>query len=209
MTSSASPVLTVAIIVASTRTPRLCPYIARHIYDSFASNAVFGRATFRIEIVDIADYCLPLYNEPTIPSHLPPSDPTPFYVHEHTRAWSALIKRYDGYIFVTPQYNWSIPAALKNALDYLFHEWAGKPAGIVSYGSRGGLKAADHLRTIMKRLRMWPLETAVALKISETLLEDCVREGEVPGSAADAWQEEDLDGQLSNIISEFEAFGCA
>jgi len=206
MTSSASPVVTVAIVVASTRTPRLCPYIARHIYDSFASIAVFGTTTFRFEIVDIADYCLPLYDEAAIPSHLPSSNPTPFYVHEHTRAWSALIKRYDGYIFVTPQYNWSIPAALKNALDYLFHEWAGKPAGIVSYGNRGGLKAADHLRTIMKGLRMWPLETAVALKISETLLEDCVREGEVPSSTASAWQEEHLNRQLSNIISEFVAF---
>lgn len=93
--------------------------------------------------------------------------------------------QYKSYIFVTPQYNWSILAALKNALDYLFHEWAGKPAAIVSYENKGGPKATNHLCAIMAGLHMRLLETVVALKTSETLLEDCVRDGGFPDSTLD------------------------
>lgn len=117
--------------------------------------------------------------------------------------------QYKSYIFVTPQYNWSIPAALKNALDYLFHEWAGKPAAIVSYENKGGPKAANHLCAIMAGLHMRLLETVVALKTSETLLEDCVRDGGFPDSTLDVWQEEDLNQKLSNIIPGFVPFRSA
>ncbi|KAJ5547581.1 hypothetical protein N7513_004815 [Penicillium frequentans] len=153
----------VAIVTCSTRTPRLNPTITQYIYDVLASDPTIPtrKATspsntdispdtdprhITLSILDLAAQSLPLYDENVIPASLPPTDPTPHYSKEHTRAWSKVVRQYDAFIFVTPQYNWSIPASLKNALDYLFFEWRGKPAAIVSYGSRGGGKAAEHLR---------------------------------------------------------------
>ncbi|BDD59077.1 hypothetical protein MAP00_004315 [Monascus purpureus] len=151
---------TIALVTCSIRNPRLNPFITDYVhqiltrYNSSSNNnnnnnnktnsektistILNGPPTF-LEVLDIADQHLPLStNEPAIPAHLPESDPTPHYVNEYSRVWSSKVRRYDAFIFITPQYNWSIPASLKNALDYLFHEWTGKPAGIVSYGGRGG-----------------------------------------------------------------------
>ena len=63
----------------------------------------------------------------------------------------------------TPQYNWSLPASLKNAIDYLFNEWKGKPGLIISYGGHGGGKCAAHLNEIMQGIRMRPTERMVQL----------------------------------------------
>ena len=65
------------------------------------------------------------------------------YEHEHTRAWSRTVSSFDGFIFVFPQYNWGYPAALKNALDFLFLEWRDKPVSFLTYGTRGGNMAAS------------------------------------------------------------------
>ncbi len=72
------------------------------------------------------------------------------YHQPHTQTWSQLISSHDAFIFITPQYNWGYPAALKNAIDYLFNEWKGKPALIVSYGGHGGGKAAAQLRVVLE-----------------------------------------------------------
>lgn len=121
-----------------------------------------------LKILDLAAQQLPLYDETIIPASLPAQDPTPHYTRAHTRAWSSVVRSFDAFIFVTPQYNWSIPASLKNALDYLFHEWKGKPAGIVSYGGRGGAKAADHLRGVLTGLRMRVVGTSPGLAVRFT-----------------------------------------
>ena len=76
----------------------------------------------------------------------------------------------DGYFFVTPQYNWGYPASLKNALDHLFNEWTGKPAVIVSYGHRGGGKAAAQLRQVLEGLRMRPADAMPAITFSQEML---------------------------------------
>ncbi|XHG07974.1 hypothetical protein AWENTII_011105 [Aspergillus wentii] len=133
----------IALVSCSTRNPRLNPFITQYIQNTLTPHLP---PTHTLEIIDLADQHLPLYDEPAIPSKLPPDNPTPHYVHDHTKAWSARVSQYDAFIFVTPQYNWSIPASLKNALDYLYYEWKGKAAGIVSFGGRGGGKAADHLK---------------------------------------------------------------
>ncbi|KAJ5467506.1 NADPH-dependent FMN reductase [Penicillium sp. IBT 31633x] len=168
----------VAIVTSSTRSPRLNPTITRYVYDVLTADPTIPtnhsktidtdprHITF--EILDLAKQSLPLYDESVIPASLPPADPTPHYSKAHTRAWSAVVRKYDAFIFVTPQYNWSVPASLKNALDYLFHEWKGKPAGIVSYGGRGGGKAADHLRGILTGLRMKVVGTAPGLTVKYT-----------------------------------------
>jgi NAD(P)H-dependent FMN reductase len=73
-------------------------------------------------------------------------------------------------VFVFPQYNWGYPAVLKNALDFLYDEWADKPAGLVTYGNRGGALAAKQLRQVLQGLHMRSTETNIELKIDEAIL---------------------------------------
>jgi NAD(P)H-dependent FMN reductase len=76
------------------------------------------------------------------------------YQGAHTRAWAAKIAEFDGYVIVTPEYNHSIPAVLKNALDYAYAEWNNKAAAFVSYGAAGGTRAVEHLRAIASELQL-------------------------------------------------------
>jgi NAD(P)H-dependent FMN reductase len=85
------------------------------------------------------------------------------YTHEHTKAWAEAINRFDGFIFVTAEYNHSVPGALKNALDYVYAEWNNKAAGFVSYGSAGGVRAVENLRLITAELQMAGVRAQVAL----------------------------------------------
>jgi NAD(P)H-dependent FMN reductase len=128
----------VYIIVASMRRNRIGPQIAAWVMDHMPPCRAYDT-----ELVDLNDWHLPLSDEPAIPA-------TGVYVNEHTKAWSQKIARANGYVFVTPQYNWGYPASLKNALDHLFKEWNGKPAAIVSYGFHGGGKAAAQLRQVLE-----------------------------------------------------------
>lgn len=145
--------LQVGIICGSTRTPRVAPQITQFVHDTIQAHldAHPRRASVHLEVVDIAAFHLPLFDEPGIPRAI--TDPRQ-YAHSHTRTWSARISALDAFVLVTPQYNWGIPAALKNALDFLYHEWTGKPAMVVSYGGHGGGRAAEALRVVCMGLRM-------------------------------------------------------
>jgi NAD(P)H-dependent FMN reductase len=99
------------------------------------------RSDAEFELVDLADYPLPHLDEP-----LPPSMGQ--YQNPHTRDWAATIARFDGFAFITPEYNHSTSGVLKNAIDYLFAAWNNKAMGVVSYGAVGGARAAEHLRLI-------------------------------------------------------------
>jgi NAD(P)H-dependent FMN reductase len=146
------------VIISSTRPTR----IGRQIAEWVVRNIPPSR-TFDLELLDLKDWRLPILDEPSIPA-------TGLYTHEHTRAWSRKIAAADGYIFVTPQYNWGYPASQKNALDHLFNEWNGKPAVIVSYGYHGGGKAAAQLRQVLEGLRMRPTKTMPAVTFSDEML---------------------------------------
>jgi NAD(P)H-dependent FMN reductase len=115
-------------------------------------------ATF--ELVDLADYDLPHLDEPA------PAAMGPSYTQPHTRTWAQKIASFDGYIFVTPEYNHSITGPLKNAIDYLYVEWHNKAAGFVSYGLTGGTRAVEHLRLIMSELQIAHVRAQVALTLS-------------------------------------------
>lgn len=121
-------------------------------------------SAFSFEIVDLKDWHLPLDDEPEQPSK-------GGYVNEHTKAWSRKIAEGDGYIFLTPQYNWGYPAALKNALDHLYKEWNAKPALIISYGHRGGVKAAAQLRGVLDGLHMKQTTAMPALIFKDEMLD--------------------------------------
>lgn len=156
----------VGIICGSTRSPRAGPQITDFVHktiqthltsqgqdstDTDTDTTTPPPRPITLEQIDIADFNLPLFDEPGNPQAI--TDPSR-YAHQHTRDWSSRIAPLDAFVFVTPQYNWGVPAGLKNAIDYLFNEWTGKPAMVVSYGGHGGGKAADALRTVLLGLRM-------------------------------------------------------
>jgi NAD(P)H-dependent FMN reductase len=87
------------------------------------------------------------------------------YQHEHTKQWAAKIASFDGFVFVTPEYNHSPSGVLKNAIDYLYAEWANKAAGFVSYGGVGGARAVEHLRLVAGELQMADVRQQVALSV--------------------------------------------
>jgi NAD(P)H-dependent FMN reductase len=143
----------IAIILGSTRPGRNGEAVARWVHE-IASK----RDDAEYELVDLADYPLPHLDEP-----LPPSFGQ--YSRPHTHDWAAKIASFDGYVFVTPEYNRSTSGALKNAIDYLYQEWNNKAAGFVSYGAVGGARAVEHLRLIMGELQVADVRTQVALSI--------------------------------------------
>ncbi|PWY96749.1 hypothetical protein BO94DRAFT_570995 [Aspergillus sclerotioniger CBS 115572] len=114
----------IGLITCSQRSPRAGPQITTFIQ----STILQSHPTANLTVIDLAEWNLPMYNEPGMPSYITSADE---YVHEHTKAWSREIARHDAFIFITPQYNWGYPASVKNAIDYLFHEWKGKPALVI------------------------------------------------------------------------------
>lgn len=143
--------LRIAIVLGSTRPGRNGKAVADWVYEQAAL-----RADAEFELIDVADYGLPLLDEP-----LPPVRGN--YRYEHTKAWSEVIGSFDGYVFVTAEYNHSVPGALKNAMDYLYREWNNKAAGFVSYGVTGGTRAVEHLRLIAAELQMADVRAQLAL----------------------------------------------
>lgn len=145
----------VAIVLGSTRPGRNGEAVARWVHD-----IARRRDDAEYVLVDIADYDLPFLDEP-----LPAMTGT--YSKAHTRAWSAAVASFDGFVFVTPEYNHSTTRALKNALDFLYHEWTDKAAGFVGYGGTGGTRAVEHLRLIMSELRVTDVHEQVALSLQD------------------------------------------
>lgn len=143
----------IAIIVGSTRPGRKAEAVARHVLDIARK-----RGDAEYELVDIAEYQLPHLDEPMPPAMGQYSKP-------HTKAWAAKIDSFDGFVFVTPEYNHSTSGALKNAIDFLFKEWNNKAAGFVSYGSAGGARAVEHLRLVMGELMVADVRAQVMFSL--------------------------------------------
>ena len=145
--------LRIGIIVGSTRPGRNAAAVADWVYKLAAKH---GGAEF--EVVDIESFGLPLLDEP-IPAALGQ------YTKDHTRRWAEKIGSFDGFIFVTPEYNHSMSGALKNAIDFIYAEWANKAAGFVSYGGALGARAVEHLRGVMGELQIADVRTPVGLSM--------------------------------------------
>jgi NAD(P)H-dependent FMN reductase len=143
----------IAIILGSTRPGRNGEAVARWVLDIAKQ-----RSDAEYELVDIADYNLPHLDEA-----MPPSMGR--YEQPHTKAWAEKIGSFDGFVFVTPEYNHSTSGALKNAIDFLYSEWNNKAAGFVSYGSVGGTRAVEHLRLVMGELQVADVRAQVALSL--------------------------------------------
>jgi NAD(P)H-dependent FMN reductase len=145
----------VAIVVGSTRPTRICADIA-----AWALAAAQRSSPLRYELLDLAEVNLPFLDEPLKAA-------LQQYEHEHTRAWSRLVSSYAGFFFVFPQYNWGYPAPLKNALDFLYYEWRDKPASFLTYGTRGGSRAAEQFSTVLQGLHMRALDDHVEAVITD------------------------------------------
>ena len=141
----------IAIIVGSSRPGRYSRQVADWVYGEAAK-----RTDAEFAVVDLADHPLPHLDEP-----VPASAGS--YANEHSKAWSRVIDAFDGYVFVTPEYNHSTSGVLKNAIDYLYAEWNNKAAGFVSYGVVGGARAVEHLRLIAAELQLATVRSQVAL----------------------------------------------
>jgi len=137
--------LNIGIILGSTRQGRVSPQVGKWVLDLATQ-----REDANYEIVDIKDYNLPLLGEGPA---------------EKFADWKSKIASLDGFVFIVSEYNHSIPASLKNALDYLQPEWNNKAAGIVSYGSTGGARAAEHLRGILGELSIADVRTHPTLSL--------------------------------------------
>lgn len=148
------------VVICSTRPGRIGPSVARW-FQGFAKQ----HGKFDIELVDLADFNLPMYDEPIHPAQQN-------YKHEHTKKWSANVAAADAYIFVTPEYNYSPPPSLVNALDYLYREWNYKPCGFVSYGgASGGLRAVQTAKMQITTLKMMPMMEGVMVPMAASLID--------------------------------------
>lgn len=135
----------IKIILGSTRPARFGDKPAQWVYELAQKH----QKDAQFELVDLKEVNLPMLDEavPAVAHQ---------YEHEHTKKWSKMINETDGFIFITGEYNHGIPAALKNAIDFVAREWGYKPASFVSYGAdAGGARAIDHLIHVVTHLRMY------------------------------------------------------
>jgi NAD(P)H-dependent FMN reductase len=147
------PDLKIAVILGSTRPGRNGKAVADWVVEKAGARpgAVY-------ELVDLADHPLPHLDE-----QIPPSMGQ--YANEHSKEWARTIAQYDGFVFVTPEYNHSTSGVLKNAIDYLYGEWNNKAAAFVSYGSLGGARAIEHLRGICSELQIAHVRTQLSFSL--------------------------------------------
>lgn len=139
----------IAIIIGSTRDSRFADKPA-----AWMLKQAQARGDMTVELVDLREFDLPLFNEMGGNKFVPTQDPAAL-------AWQAKIAEFDGYIFVTAEYNHSVTGALKNALDQAYVEWNRKPMGAIGYGGLGAARAVEHLRNIAVELEMVPVRGAV------------------------------------------------
>jgi NAD(P)H-dependent FMN reductase len=149
------------IIIASTRPGRIGLPVAEWFRDR-----ALRHGAFEVEVVDLAEVNLPFMDEPNHPRLRQ-------YVHQHTRDWSAIVDRADAFVFVMPEYNFGFNAPLKNAIDYLHHEWQYKPVGFVSYGGvSAGTRAVQMIKQVVTTLKMTPLPEAVSIPFVTQFIDD-------------------------------------
>lgn len=144
--------LILQVIVCSTRPGRKGPAVA-----AWMAEQARAHEQFAVELVDLADFALPVFDEPQHPRLRQ-------YEHEHTRRWSETVARADAFVFVTPEYDFSTPASLLNALQFLYHEWTYKPVAFASYGgASGGLRSVQMTKQVVTTFKMVPVQEAVTI----------------------------------------------
>jgi NAD(P)H-dependent FMN reductase len=148
------------IIIASTRPGRIGLPVANWFVDRATEHG-----GFELDVADLAELKLPLLDEPKHPRLRE-------YTHAHTHAWSATVRSADAVVMVTAEYNHGYPAALKNAIDYLNHEWRYKPVGFVSYGGvAAGTRSVQQLKQVVTELSLLPVRPSVNIPFVRQFLD--------------------------------------
>ena len=142
----------IAVIIGTTRATRFGEKPAKWIYEISAA-----RADVSVEVIDLRDYPMPFFDEPATNAWVASKN-------EIAQRWQKKVAEFDGYIFVTAEYNRGAPAVLKNALDYAYPEWNRKPAAYVGYGSVGAARSIEQLRLICVELQMAPMRNGVHIQ---------------------------------------------
>jgi len=142
----------IAVIMGTTRAARFADTPAAWI-----SDLASARGDMDIELIDLREYPMPFFDEPASNAWVPSGS-------EVARRWQSRVASFDGYIFVTAEYNRGLPAVLKNALDYAYPEWNRKPCACVGYGSVGGARAIEQLRLSCIELQMAPTRSGVHIQ---------------------------------------------
>jgi NAD(P)H-dependent FMN reductase len=147
----------IAIVIGTTREGRFGEKPAQWIFEIARS-----RGTVEYELVDLRDYPLPFFNEPVSPVYAPPKN-------EIAERLARKAEEFDGYVFVTAEYNHGVPGVLKNALDYVYSPFNRKPFAFVGYGGVGAARAIEQLRLIAIELQAAPVRHAVHVGLTEFL----------------------------------------
>jgi NAD(P)H-dependent FMN reductase len=147
----------ISVIVGSTRQGRFSEKPAQWIFQRIKNSSGVDA-----QLLDLRDFPMPFFDQPA-----PPAMPgRPPYENEVVKKWTAEIARSDGFIFVTPEYNYGPSAVLKNALDWVYPEWNRKAAAFVSYGSAMGARGVQQLRLTAIELQLAPVRSSVHIPVA-------------------------------------------
>lgn len=152
------PQIRIGIIISTTRENRFADKPTQWLLGHLEK-----RAEIVVETIDLRDFPMPFFDEETSPAYAPPQS-------EIAQSWATRIAGMDAFIFVTAEYNRSIPGVLKNALDYAYHEFNRKPAAFLGYGGVGAARAIEQLRLICVELQLAPLRNAVHIGMEQYLV---------------------------------------
>ncbi|HEX3350416.1 MAG TPA: NAD(P)H-dependent oxidoreductase [Acetobacteraceae bacterium] len=147
----------ISVIVGSTREGRFSEKPAKWIFEHLKK-----RAGVDAQLLDLRDFSMPFFDQPATPA-MPGRPP---YGDEIVQRWTAAIAQSDGFVFVTPEYNYGPSAVLKNAIDWVYPEWRRKAAAFVSYGSQGGARSVQQLRETMIELQVAPIRSSVHIPVA-------------------------------------------
>jgi NAD(P)H-dependent FMN reductase len=147
----------ISVIVGSTRANRFSEKPAQWILRQLEK-----RVDVEARLLDLRDFPMPFFDRPLTPA----TPGRPPYDNPIVQQWTAAIARSDGFVFVTPEYNYGPAAVLKNAIDWVYPEWNRKAAAFVSYGSAMGARAVQQLREIAVELQLAPVRSAVHIPVA-------------------------------------------
>ena len=178
--------LNVKVVVGSTREGRFSELVVPWLQETAAAHEAVS-----LEVLDLRDYDMPFFDKPVSPAYVQGGD----YGNEAVNRFGAKIAEADAVVFITPEYNRSYSAVLKNALDSIYLEYNNKPMAVVTYGSVGGARAAEQLRLVAVELQMTPIRNGVHIMAPWLLREE---DGSLKSGALDGYTE-GLHGVLTQL----------
>ncbi|KAA0918559.1 NADPH-dependent FMN reductase [Dietzia sp. ANT_WB102] len=158
----------IGIILGSIREERSGKSVAEWVAEQAQT-----RQDATYELIDLKSFDVPLLTSATVPGAAKKK-----YDDDRVARWSHVIDSFDAFVFVTPEYNHSVPGGLKNAFDSLGSEWSHKPVAFVSYGAEGGVRAVEHWRQIVANFHMFGVRQQISLSLFSEFGPEGVRPSE-------------------------------